>query len=186
MKKIYTIFITLGILITILGVCLMIILTPGNKISATEFKKTIVKDHCDINFEQTTADENIKTQLISMDYGCPYYITYTKYKNKEYLEQAVETTITSIKEDAKIEQDLKLFDYQDLRTTTDSYNVMIKKDNIVVLATTDKKNKKKLDQAINNMNITYQPKTEYAWISILGIITIFITIIVEKIKKQSQ
>lgn len=181
-KKIILIVILflLGIALIIGGTIVMVTGNPGKKISAETFKEKIIKDGCNISDEQNNTTGNIKTQVISMEYGCPYNISYVEFFNTDYQKDYVESNINKINYNngnvtAKV--DMSIFDYREVRTTGSAYNVLISRENIVVMASSTKQNKNKLNQILDNLEIRNKISWNKIWIVILGGVFVFISIL---------
>lgn len=166
----------------------------GKKITPEKFKEIIIKDGCNISDEQNNKTGNIKTQLISMDYGCPYNISYLKFRNKDYQKEYVESNINKINYNnghITTRINITIFGNKEVRTIGDAYNIIISKDDMVVIATSPKENKEKLNQVINKLGISNKIAWDKIWLLIPGILLIWVSIIllviflIRKNKKSS-
>lgn len=181
-KKIILIVILflLGIGVTITGAVLMVTENPGKKISAEAFKEKIIKDGCNISDEQNSKTGNIKTQIISMEYGCPYNISYVEFHDTDYQKKYVASNINKINYNngnVTTRLNINFFDYQEVRTLGSAYNVLISRDDMVVMASSTKKNKEKLDQVIDSLGITNEIAWNKIWLLGIGIVLIWASMI---------
>ena len=87
----------IGLTIAVSGIFLILLSDTGNKISMNKFVKTVENSGCKINDKQENLTGNIKNQAISMDYGCPYYVSYIEFDNDSYQKEYIETNINKIK-----------------------------------------------------------------------------------------
>lgn len=170
----------LGIGVTITGAVLMVTENPGKKISAETFKEKIIKDGCNISDEQNSKTGNIKTQIISMEYGCPYNISYVEFHDTDYQKNYVASNINKINYNngnITTRLNINIFDYQEVRTIGSAYNVLISRDDMVVMASSTKKNKEKLDQVIDSLGITTEIAWNKIWLLGIGIVLIWASMI---------
>ncbi len=170
----------LGIGLMIGGEVLMVTGNPGKKVSAEKFKETIIKDGCSISDEQKTATGNIKTQIISMDYGCPYNISYVEFRDKDYQKDYVASNINKINYsngDITTRINITILDYREVRTIGSAYNILVSRDDMVVMASSTKKNKDKLNQVIDSLGISSEIAWDKIWLMLPGIVLSWISII---------
>lgn len=193
-KKISLIIILfiLGLLLIIIGSVLMLTKNTGKKISAENFKEIITKDGCNISDEQKNKTGKIKRQLISMEYNCPYALAYIEFNDTSYQETYVESNVNKINYtngNVTTKMDINILDYREVRTTGEAYNVLISKDNMVIIGSTPSEDKVELDNIINILGIRNQIAWENIWLVILGglcTLTSVILLIVSLIQKERK
>ncbi len=185
MKKKKTILIIVLFIISFsliaFGLYKMFLTDTGKKVSMDKFIKEVEKSGCNISDKQEDLTGSIKNQAISMDYKCPYYISYVEFNNKKDYNNYVATNIESIENNngtAQTRLTINLMDYTYYTNTGNNYDLLIAKEDMVILGMAEKKSKDELNSVIANLNIKNKVHTEYSWILVLGIVTLAATIIV--------
>ena len=174
-----TLFI-IGLTIAVSGIFLILLSDTGNKISMNKFVKTVENSGCKINDKQENLTGNIKNQAISMDYGCPYYVSYIEFDNDSYQKEYIETNINKIKSsngNSTTTVSINVNDYIYYTSLGKNYDLVLQKENMVVLGMAPKNNKDKLNGLIDDLDIKAKVSLEYAWVSILGVIILIVSII---------
>lgn len=169
-----------GIVLVIGGIFLVLLSDTGNKISLDKFIKTVEQNGCTINDKQENLTGNIKNQAISMDYGCPYYVSYIEFDNDSYQKDYIETNINKINSsngNTTTTVNINLNDYRYYSSLGKNYDLVLQKENMVILGMTSKNNKDKLNGLIDELDVKAQISLEYAWVSILGLIILMISVI---------
>ena len=145
-----------------------------------KFVKTVENSGCKINDKQENLTGNIKNQAISMDYGCPYYVSYIEFDNDSYQKEYIETNINKIKSsngNSTTTVSINVNDYIYYTSLGKNYDLVLQKENMVVLGMAPKNNKDKLNGLIDDLDIKAKVSLEYAWVSILGVIILIVSII---------
>lgn len=182
----------IGLTLSVSGIFLILLSDTGNKISMNKFVKTVEKSGCKINDKQENLTGNIKNQAISMDYGCPYYVSYIEFDNDSYQKEYIETNINKIKSsngNSTTTVSINVNDYIYYTSLGKNYDLVLQKENMVILGMTSKNNKDKLNGLIDELDIKAQISLEYAWVSILGLIILMIsviTIVIDLVKHQKK
>lgn len=174
-----TLFI-IGLTIAVSGIFLILLSDTGNKISMNKFVKTVENSGCKINDKPENLTGNIKNQAISMDYGCPYYVSYIEFDNDSYQKEYIETNINKIKSsngNSTTTVSINVNDYIYYTSLGKNYDLVLQKENMVVLGMAPKNNKDKLNGLIDDLDIKAKVSLEYAWVSILGVIILIVSII---------
>ncbi len=169
-----------GIVLVIGGIFLVLLSDTGNKISLDKFIKTVEQNGCTINDKQENLTGNIKNQAISMDYGCPYYVSYIEFDNDSYQKEYIETNINKIESsngNSTTTVSINVNDYIYYSSLGKNYDLVLQKGNMVVLGMASKNNKGKLNGLIDELDVKAQISLEYAWVSILGLIILMISVI---------
>lgn len=169
-----------GIVLVIGGIFLVLLSDIGNKISLDKFIKTVEQNGCTINDKQENLTGNIKNQAISMDYGCPYYVSYIEFDNDSYQKEYIETNINKIESsngNSTTTVSINVNDYIYYSSLGKNYDLVLQKGNMVVLGMASKNNKGKLNGLIDELDVKAQISLEYAWVSILGLIILMISVI---------
>lgn len=115
-----------------------------------------------------------------MDYGCPYYVSYIEFDNDSYQKEYIETNINKIESSngkTTITVSINVNDYIYYTSLGKNYDLVLQKENMVVLGMTSKNNKDKLNGLIDHLDIKAKVSLEYAWVSILGVIILIVSII---------
>lgn len=175
-----TVLFLLGLVLTVGAIISITEENPGKKISSEKFKEIIIKDGCSISDEQKSATGNIKNQIISMDYGCPYNISYVEFRNKDYQKDYVISSVNKMNYNnghITTRININIFSYQEVRTTGSAYNIVISRDDTVVVASSTKKNKEKLNQVIDRLGISNKIAWDKIWYMVPGITLVWISII---------
>lgn len=175
-----TVLFLLGLVLTIGAIISITGENPGKKISSEKFKEIIIKDGCSISDEQKSSTGNIKNQIISMDYGCPYNISYVEFRNKDYQKDYVISSVNKMNYNnghITTRININIFSYQEVRTTGSAYNIVISRDDTVVVASSTKKNKEKLNQVIDRLGISNKIAWDKIWYMVPGITLVWISII---------
>ena len=186
-----TLFI-IGLTIAVSGIFLILLSDTGNKISMNKFVKTVENSGCKINDKQENLTGNIKNQAISMDYGCPYYVSYIEFDNDSYQKEYIETNINKIKSsngNSTTTVSINVNDYIYYTSLGKNYDLVLQKENMVVLGMAPKNNKDKLNGLIDDLDIKAKVSLEYAWVSILGVIILIVSIImivIDLVKNQKK
>lgn len=170
----------IGLTIAVSGIFLILLSDTGNKISMNKFVKTVENSGCKINDKQENLTGNIKNQAISMDYGCPYYVSYIEFDNDSYQKEYIETNINKIKSsngNSTTTVSINVNDYIYYTSLGKNYDLVLQKENMVVLGMAPKNNKDKLNGLIDDLDIKAKVSLEYAWVSILGVIILIVSII---------
>ena len=170
----------IGLTIAVSGIFLILLSDTGNKISMNKFVKTVENSGCKINDKQENLTGNIKNQAISMDYGCPYYVSYIEFDNDSYQKEYIETNINKIKSsngNSTTTVSINVNDYIYYTSLGKNYDLVLQKENMVVLGMAPKNNKDKLNGLIDDLDIKAKVSLEYAWASILGVIILIVSII---------
>lgn len=170
----------IGLTIAVSGIFLILLSDTGNKISMNKFVKTVENSGCKINDKQENLIGNIKNQAISMDYGCPYYVSYIEFDNDSYQKEYIETNINKIKSsngNSTTTVSINVNDYIYYTSLGKNYDLVLQKENMVVLGMAPKNNKDKLNGLIDDLDIKAKVSLEYAWVSILGVIILIVSII---------
>ena len=170
----------IGLTIAVSGIFLILLSDTGNKISMNKFVKTVENSGCKINDKQENLTGNIKNQAISMDYGCPYYVSYIEFDNYSYQKEYIETNINKIKSsngNSTTTVSINVNDYIYYTSLGKNYDLVLQKENMVVLGMAPKNNKDKLNGLIDDLDIKAKVSLEYAWVSILGVIILIVSII---------
>ena len=170
----------IGLTIAVSGIFLILLSDTGNKISMNKFVKTVENSGCKINDKQENLTGNIKNQAISMDYGCPYYVSYIEFDNDSYQKEYIETNINKIKSsngNSTTTVSINVNDYIYYTSLGKNYDLVLQKENMVVLGMAPKNNKDKLNGLIDDLDIKAKVSLEYAWVSILGVILLIVSII---------
>ena len=170
----------IGLTIAVSGIFLILLSDTGNKISMNKFVKTVENSGCNINDKQENLTGNIKNQAISMDYGCPYYVSYIEFDNDSYQKEYIETNINKIKSsngNSTTTVSINVNDYIYYTSLGKNYDLVLQKENMVVLGMAPKNNKDKLNGLIDDLDIKAKVSLEYAWVSILGVIILIVSII---------
>lgn len=182
----------IGLALSVSGIFLILLSDTGNKISMNKFVKTVEKSGCKINDKQENLTGNIKNQAISMDYGCPYYVSYIEFDNDSYQKEYIETNINKIKSsngNSTTTVSINVNDYIYYTSLGKNYDLVLQKGNMVILGMAPKNNKDKLNGLIDELDIKAQISLEYAWVSILGLIILMIsviTIVIDLVKHQKK
>ena len=182
----------IGLTIAVSGVFLILLSDTGNKISMNKFVKTVENSGCKINDKQENLTGNIKNQAISMDYGCPYYVSYIEFDNDSYQKEYIETNINKIKSsngNSTTTVSINVNDYIYYTSLGKNYDLVLQKENMVVLGMAPKNNKDKLNGLIDDLDIKAKVSLEYAWVSILGVIILIVSIImivIDLVKNQKK
>lgn len=182
----------LGLILTVSGLLFVLLSDTGNKISMDQFIKTVEKNGCQINDKQENLTGSIKNQAISMDYGCPYYISYIEFDNDSYQDEYIETNINKIDSsngNTTTTVNINLNDYIYYSSLGKNYDLVLQKENMVILGMTSKNDKEKLNGVINELNVKGELSLEYAWVSILGLIILIvsmITIVINLVKHSKK
>lgn len=174
----------IGLTIAVSGIFLILLSDTGNKISMNKFVKTVENSGCKINDKQENLTGNIKNQAISMDYGCPYYVSYIEFDNDSYQKEYIETNINKIKSsngNSTTTVSINVNDYIYYTSLGKNYDLVLQKENMVVLGMAPKNNKDKLNGLIDDLDIKAKVSLEYAWVSILGVIILIVSIIMKVI-----
>lgn len=186
-----TLFI-IGLTIAVSGIFLILLSDTGNKISMNKFVKTVENSGCKINDKPENLTGNIKNQAISMDYGCPYYVSYIEFDNDSYQKEYIETNINKIKSsngNSTTTVSINVNDYIYYTSLGKNYDLVLQKENMVVLGMAPKNNKDKLNGLIDDLDIKAKVSLEYAWVSILGVIILIVSIImivIDLVKNQKK
>ena len=170
----------IGLTIAVSGIFLILLSDTGNKISMNKFVKTVENSGCKINDKQENLTGNIKNQAINMDYGCPYYVSYIEFDNDSYQKEYIETNINKIKSsngNSTTTVSINVNDYIYYTSLGKNYDLVLQKENMVVLGMAPKNNKDKLNGLIDDLDIKAKVSLEYAWVSILGVIILIVSII---------
>lgn len=170
----------IGLTIAVSGIFLILLSDTGNKISMNKFVKTVENSGCKINDKQENLTGNIKNQAISMDYGCPYYVSYIEFDNDSYQKEYIETNINKIKSsngNSTTTVSINVNDYIYYTSLGKNYDLVLQKENMVVLGMAPKNNKDKLNGLIDDLDIKAKVSLEYVWVSILGVIILIVSII---------
>ena len=170
----------IGLTLSVSGIFLILLSDTGNKISMNKFVKTVEKSGCKINDKQESLTGNIKNQAISMDYGCPYYVSYIEFDNDGYQKEYIETNINKIESsngNSTTTVSINLNDYIYYTSLGKNYDLVLQKENMVILGMTSKNNKDKLNGLIDDLDIKAKVSLEYAWVPILGVIILIVSII---------
>lgn len=170
----------IGLTIAVSGIFLILLSDTGNKISMNKFVKTVENSGCKISDKQENLTGNIKNQAISMDYGCPYYVSYIEFDNDSYQKEYIETNINKIKSsngNSTTTVSINVNDYIYYTSLGKNYDLVLQKENMVVLGMAPKNNKDKLNGLIDDLDIKAKVSLEYAWVSILGVIILIVSII---------
>lgn len=170
----------IGLTIAVSGIFLILLSDTGNKISMNKFVKTVENSGCKINDKPENLTGNIKNQAISMDYGCPYYVSYIEFDNDSYQKEYIETNINKIKSsngNSTTTVSINVNDYIYYTSLGKNYDLVLQKENMVVLGMAPKNNKDKLNGLIDDLDIKAKVSLEYAWVSILGVIILIVSII---------
>lgn len=170
----------IGLTLSVSGIFLILLSDTGNKISMNKFVKTVEKSGCKINDKQENLTGNIKNQAISMDYGCPYYVSYIEFDNDSYQKEYIETNINKIESsngNSTTTVSINVNDYIYYTSLGKNYDLVLQKENMVILGMTSKNNKDKLNGLIDDLDIKAKVSLEYAWVSILGVIILIVSII---------
>ena len=170
----------IGLTIAVSGIFLILLSDTGNKTSMNKFVKTVENSGCKINDKQENLTGNIKNQAISMDYGCPYYVSYIEFDNDSYQKEYIETNINKIKSsngNSTTTVSINVNDYIYYTSLGKNYDLVLQKENMVVLGMAPKNNKDKLNGLIDDLDIKAKVSLEYAWVSILGVIILIVSII---------
>lgn len=182
----------IGLTIAVSGIFLILLSDTGNKISMNKFVKTVENSGCKINDKQENLTGNIKNQAISMDYGCPYYVSYIEFDNDSYQKEYIETNINKIKSsngNSTTTVSINVNDYIYYTSLGKNYDLVLQKENMVVLGMAPKNNKDKLNGLIDDLDIKAKVSLEYAWVSILGVIILIVSIImivIDLVKNQKK
>lgn len=182
----------IGLTLSVSGIFLILLSDTGNKISMNKFVKTVEKSGCKINDKQENLTGNIKNQAISMDYGCPYYVSYIEFDNDSYQKEYIETNINKIKSsngNSTTTVSINVNDYIYYTSLGKNYDLVLQKENMVILGMTSKNNKDKLNGLIDDLDIKAKVSLEYAWLSILGVIILIVSIImivIDLVKNQKK
>lgn len=182
----------IGLTIAVSGIFLILLSDTGNKISMNKFVKTVENSGCKINDKQENLTGNIKNQAISMDYGCPYYVSYIEFDNDSYQKEYIETNINKIKSsngNSTTTVSINVNDYIYYTSLGKNYDLVLQKENMVVLGMASKNNKDKLNGLIDDLDIKVKVSLEYAWVSILGVIILIVSIImivIDLVKNQKK
>ena len=182
----------IGLTIAVSGIFLILLSDTGNKISMNKFVKTVENSGCKINDKQENLTGNIKNQVISMDYGCPYYVSYIEFDNDSYQKEYIETNINKIKSsngNSTTTVSINVNDYIYYTSLGKNYDLVLQKENMVVLGMAPKNNKDKLNGLIDDLDIKAKVSLEYAWVSILGVIILIVSIImivIDLVKNQKK
>lgn len=182
----------IGLTIAVSGIFLILLSDTGNKISMNKFVKTVENSGCKINDKQENLTGNIKNQAISMDYGCPYYVSYIEFDNDSYQKEYIETNINKIKSsngNSTTTVSINVNDYIYYTSLGKNYDLVLQKENMVVLGMASKNNKDKLNGLIDDLDIKAKVSLEYAWVSILGVIILIVSIImivIDLVKNQKK
>ena len=115
-----------------------------------------------------------------MDYGCPYYVSYIEFDNDSYQKEYIETNINKIKSsngNSTTTVSINVNDYIYYTSLGKNYDLVLQKENMVVLGMAPKNNKDKLNGLIDDLDIKAKVSLEYAWVSILGVIILIVSII---------
>lgn len=170
----------IGLTLSVSGIFLILLSDTGNKISMNKFVKTVEKSGCKINDKQENLTGNIKNQAISMDYGCPYYVSYIEFDNDSYQKEYIETNINKIESsngNSTTTVSINVNDYIYYTSLGKNYDLVLQKENMVILGMTSKNNKDKLNGLIDDLDIKAKVSLEYAWVPILGVIILIVSII---------
>lgn len=170
----------IGLTLSVSGIFLILLSDTGNKITMNKFVKTVENSGCKINDKQENLTGNIKNQAISMDYGCPYYVSYIEFDNDSYQKEYIETNINKIKSsngNSTTTVSINVNDYIYYTSLGKNYDLVLQKENMVVLGMASKNNKDKLNGLIDDLDIKAKVSLEYAWVSILGVIILIVSII---------
>lgn len=170
----------IGLTIAVSGIFLILLSDTGNKISMNKFVKTVENSGCKINDKPENLTGNIKNQVISMDYGCPYHVSYIEFDNDSYQKEYIETNINKIKSsngNSTTTVSINVNDYIYYTSLGKNYDLVLQKGNMVVLGMASKNNKDKLNGLIDDLDIKAKVSLEYAWVSILGVIILIVSII---------
>lgn len=182
----------IGLTIAVSGIFLILLSDTGNKISMNKFVKTVENSGCKINDKQENLTGNVKNQAISMDYGCPYYVSYIEFDNDSYQKEYIETNINKIKSsngNSTTTVSINVNDYIYYTSLGKNYDLVLQKENMVVLGMAPKNNKDKLNGLIDDLDIKAKVSLEYAWVSILGVIILIVSIImivIDLVKNQKK
>lgn len=182
----------IGLTIAVSGIFLILLSDTGNKISMNKFVKTVENSGCKINDKQENLTGNIKNQAISMDYGCSYYVSYIEFDNDSYQKEYIETNINKIKSsngNSTTTVSINVNDYIYYTSLGKNYDLVLQKENMVVLGMAPKNNKDKLNGLIDDLDIKAKVSLEYAWVSILGVIILIVSIImivIDLVKNQKK
>ena len=182
----------IGLTIAVSGIFLILLSDTGNKISMNKFVKTVENSGCKINDKQENLTGNIKNQAISMDYGCPYYVSYIEFDNDSYQKEYIETNINKIKSsngNSTTTVSINVNDYIYYTSLGKNYDLVLQKENMIVLGMAPKNNKDKLNGLIDDLDIKAKVSLEYAWVSILGVIILIVSIImivIDLVKNQKK
>lgn len=182
----------IGLTIAVSGIFLILLSDTGNKISMNKFVKTVENSGCKINDKPENLTGNIKNQAISMDYGCPYYVSYIEFDNDSYQKEYIETNINKIKSsngNSTTTVSINVNDYIYYTSLGKNYDLVLQKENMVVLGMAPKNNKDKLNGLIDDLDIKAKVSLEYAWVSILGVIILIVSIImivIDLVKNQKK
>lgn len=182
----------IGLTIAVSGIFLILLSDTGNKISMNKFVKTVENSGCKINDKQENLTGNIKNQAISMDYGCPYYVSYIEFDNDSYQKEYIETNINKIKSsngNSTTTVSINVNDYIYYTSLGKNYDLVLQKENMVVLGMAPKNNKDKLNGLIDDLDIKAKVSLEYVWVSILGVIILIVSIImivIDLVKNQKK
>lgn len=182
----------IGLTIAVSGIFLILLSDTGNKISMNKFVKTVENSGYKINDKQENLTGNIKNQAISMDYGCPYYVSYIEFDNDSYQKEYIETNINKIKSsngNSTTTVSINVNDYIYYTSLGKNYDLVLQKENMVVLGMASKNNKDKLNGLIDDLDIKAKVSLEYAWVSILGVIILIVSIImivIDLVKNQKK
>lgn len=182
----------IGLALSVSGIFLILLSDTGNKISMNKFVKTVEKSGCKINDKQENLTGNIKNQAISMDYGCPYYVSYIEFDNDSYQKEYIETNINKIESsngNSTTTVSINVNDYIYYTSLGKNYDLVLQKENMVILGMASKNNKDKLNGLIDDLDIKAKVSLEYAWVSILGVIILIVSIImivIDLVKNQKK
>lgn len=170
----------IGLTLAVSGIFLILLSDTGNKIPMNKFVKTVEKSGCKINDQQENLTGNIKNQAISMDYGCPYYVSYIEFDNDSYQKEYIETNINKINSSngkTTTTVNINLNDYIYYTSLGKNYDLVLQKENMVILGMTSKNNKDKLNGLIDDLDIKGKVSLEYAWVSILGLLILIVSVV---------
>ena len=164
----------IGIILFIYGIISTIMTYRGNKIEAEEFRQTVEKNKCDITDMGGSATGNVRNQMLVMGTKCPYSLAYAEFNDKDSALSYAETNANTIKNNNGIitqSVDINIMDYREVSTLGNAYNLIIAKDNMVILGATTTEKKAELDNIMDELNVRGHIGLSYVGIMILGIIS---------------
>ena len=100
--------------------------------------------------------------------------------DKDYQKDYVASNINKINYnngDITTRINITILDYREARTIGSAYNILVSRDDIVVMASSTKKNKDKLDQVIDNLGISPEIAWDKIWLMLPGVVLSWISII---------